>query len=433
MEESLVTAPPRPNLGPFPMPHLGGFPSSREGAQDLSHRGRGWLGLQPSSQHSHWLKRKHSPASPLCKAAGRKGGGEAQLIRPQAAGGPRWPGVSVLSRAAPAQKQALSGSQLLGCAAVHVAVYQRGCVFSLLSSSPEYSGTVRGKTSPVLVPFALAGGWFRPEEMYTHTHSGPGQAAGGAPGASARHRRLVLSPSARPSLPSPQIVGQGRRPRLRPEANSSSPPLCVGAKRTASLHLALQSDRAGAMTASYSQSKLGLEPVHTAKNRRNWDSNPGSFDLGSPLFKRHLPDRHGALGRGLVWAGLAAHTACAQHPPALSPCSLKKDLGPGQGTASLAEIRFWNPWPPQTQHTSTQLRPPANKATWTRSRCPPPTGAPFSTPTEGQPGKARRAGNRAPACRGSCRFLKAKTPSQTSVLKNSGRLCPSSCRPWTLS
>lgn len=79
-------------------------------------------------------------------------------------------------------------------------------------------------------------------------------------------------PFARPSLPSPQIMGRGRRPRPRPEANSSGPQLCEGAKRTASLHLALQSDGAGAMTASYSQSKLGLEPVRTAKNQRNWDS-----------------------------------------------------------------------------------------------------------------------------------------------------------------
>lgn len=112
---------------------------------------------------------------------------------------------------------------------------------------------------------------------------------------------------------------------------------------------------------------------------------------------------------------------------------MKKGLGLGRGTASPAEIRFWNPWPPQTQHTSTQLCPPDNKATWTRSRCPTPAGALFPTPTEGQPGKARRVGNLSPACGGSCLFLKAKTHSQMSVLKNSGRLCPSSRRSWTLS
>lgn len=44
MEESLVTAPPAQTWAPFPMPHLGGFPFSREGAQDLSHRGRGLAG-----------------------------------------------------------------------------------------------------------------------------------------------------------------------------------------------------------------------------------------------------------------------------------------------------------------------------------------------------------------------------------------------------
>lgn len=83
----------------------------------------------------------------------------------------------MLSRAGSAQKQALSGSQLLGCAGVHVAVYQRGCVFSLLSSSLEYSGTVRGKTSPVLVPSALAGGVGRARGN-VHTHplgAGPGR------------------------------------------------------------------------------------------------------------------------------------------------------------------------------------------------------------------------------------------------------------------
>ena len=75
MEESLVTAPPA-RLGPLPNASSWGLPFLP---------GQG-LGPQPpwtelagaaalSSQHSHWLKRKHSPASPLCKAAGRKGGG----------------------------------------------------------------------------------------------------------------------------------------------------------------------------------------------------------------------------------------------------------------------------------------------------------------------------------------------------------------------
>lgn len=42
------------------------------------------MGLEPSSsQHSHSLKRKHSLASPLCKAAGKKGRGKAQLIKPK--------------------------------------------------------------------------------------------------------------------------------------------------------------------------------------------------------------------------------------------------------------------------------------------------------------------------------------------------------------
>ena len=90
---------------------------------------------------------------------------------------------------------------------------------------------------------------------------------------------------------------------------------------------------------SYSQSKLGLETVHTAQNWRNWDSNPGSFDLRSPLVNR-LPSARGtclttvAPWEGAdVWAGLAAHTTCAQHPPPAPglPESLQLEEGPGPG------------------------------------------------------------------------------------------------------
>ena len=84
-------------------------------------------------------------------------------------------------------------------------------------------GRFVGKQALCLFRLHWLGGWDGPEEMYTHTHSGPGRAAGGALGASARHRRVVLSPSAGPSLPSPQTMGWGRRPRPRPEANSGAP------------------------------------------------------------------------------------------------------------------------------------------------------------------------------------------------------------------
>lgn len=177
----------------------------------------------------------------------------------------------------------------------------------------------------------LGGGKGRRKRTRTPTRGQAGPLVG-APGAGARHRRLILSPSAGRS-PLPTDHGVGRRPQPRPEANSSAPQLCPAAAPGSA-------ERRGRHeTTSYSQSKLGLETVHTAQNWRNWDSNPGSFDLRSPLFNR-LPSAHGtrltavAPWEGVhVWAGLAAHTACSQHPPRPPglPESLQLAEGPGPG------------------------------------------------------------------------------------------------------
>lgn len=132
-----------------------------------------------------------------------------------------------------------------------------------------------------------------------------------------------------------------------------------------------------------------------------------------------------------MWAGLAVHTTCAQHPPALSPCSLKKDLGPGQGTASLAEIRFGIPGLPKP---NIPLHSYAHPLTRPRGHGADvhPAGL-ISDPHGGAAWEGQAGGEPLPSLQRSCRFLKAKTPSQMSILKNCGRLCPSSCRPWTLS
>lgn len=98
----------------------------------------------------------------------------------------------------------------------------------------------------------------------THTPT-RGRAAGGALGASARHRRWFPHPQPGPVSPPhrPRGWGGGRGCVLRPTA---APPSCLRAPNAQHLlHLALQNDGAGATTASYSQSKLGLETVHRLK------------------------------------------------------------------------------------------------------------------------------------------------------------------------
>ena len=70
-------------------------------------------------------------------------------------------------------------------------------------------GRFVGKQALCLFRLHWLGGWDGPEEMYTHTHSGPGRAAGGALGASARHRRLVLTLCrAQSPLPTDHGVGE---------------------------------------------------------------------------------------------------------------------------------------------------------------------------------------------------------------------------------
>ena len=94
MEESLVTTPPPLDLGPFPMPHFGGASlSPGRGLRTPATRDGVGGGCSPEFTAQSLAEKKAFSGQPSLQGSREEGGGgEAQLIRPQAARGPRGPG-----------------------------------------------------------------------------------------------------------------------------------------------------------------------------------------------------------------------------------------------------------------------------------------------------------------------------------------------------
>ena len=91
MEESLVTAPP-PTWAPSQCLILGASLSPGRGLGTPATRDGAGGGCSPEFTAQSLAKKKAFSGQPSLQGSREEGGGEAQLIRPQAAGGPRGPG-----------------------------------------------------------------------------------------------------------------------------------------------------------------------------------------------------------------------------------------------------------------------------------------------------------------------------------------------------
>lgn len=151
---------PQPRL--FKCSHLRGTRVPGKGAQDLIHHRWGWLGLEPLSSQQALVKKKAFSGKSSLRGSREEGVGEAQWVKPKDG----WPEGHLGGRSGVSQDSLTSQHRSRPCkdhscriTLQFLSVYQRSCVFSLLSLSTEYKWPGSWENSPALVLPHWHGGW----------------------------------------------------------------------------------------------------------------------------------------------------------------------------------------------------------------------------------------------------------------------------------